>query len=365
MSELAYLVIREGGKWSDVFRLIPGQAVTVGRAPTNQVVIRDERCSRNHVEVFFSGGQWTLRDLESRNGTLVGTERVVGDWPLQPGDVIRIGHCQLAFVHRLSEAFSGDSSAVLRPVADAKGSAGPTNPSNANPLNLVHEDDPASVLGGPTTIMHRRGQTRFLEPVEEVESEGSKVSRATGKLCRLAFELAKANDVASLADLALAGLAEETHTDAGAVLLLPRGHQGEPKAEVLEVVASRSSSPRLYQRVSNVLAATVMREGEAVLARNVLGDSTLGTRDSQGEIHTTSVICAGPPRQQGLRHRASLLDRRQPGSRSGRSGVHPGRGRHRGRGLGEPRTATSWPRTSPKCGPKTSSCASGWACKAK
>ena len=41
-----------------------------------------------------------------------------------------------------------------------------------------------------------------------------------------------------------------------------------------------------------------MREGEAVLARNVEGDSTLGSRDSQGEIHATSVLCA-PIRQDG------------------------------------------------------------------
>jgi Nif-specific regulatory protein len=36
----------------------------------------------------------------------------------------------------------------------------------------------------------------------------------------------------------------------------------------------------------------VLREGEAVLARNVMGDSTLGSRDSKGEIHATSVLCA-------------------------------------------------------------------------
>ena len=35
-----------------------------------------------------------------------------------------------------------------------------------------------------------------------------------------------------------------------------------------------------------------MREGEAVLARNVAGDSAIGARDSQGEILATSVICA-------------------------------------------------------------------------
>ena len=82
MSELAYLVIREGGKWSDVFRLIPGQATTIGRAPTNQIVLKDDRCSRNHVEVFFSSGQWILRDLDSRNGTMVGSQRISADHPL-------------------------------------------------------------------------------------------------------------------------------------------------------------------------------------------------------------------------------------------------------------------------------------------
>ena len=40
---IAYLVIREGSKWTDVFRLIPGRTVTVGRAPTNQIVIKDLR----------------------------------------------------------------------------------------------------------------------------------------------------------------------------------------------------------------------------------------------------------------------------------------------------------------------------------
>ena len=41
-----------------------------------------------------------------------------------------------------------------------------------------------------------------------------------------------------------------------------------------------------------------MREGQAVLARNVMDDSQLGSRDSKGEILATSVICA-PIRREG------------------------------------------------------------------
>ncbi len=282
MSQLAYLVIREGAKWSDVFRLVPGQAVTVGRAPTNQIVLKDERCSRNHLEVFVSAGEWILRDLDSRNGTMVGNQRVVGDWTLHAGDIVRIGRSQLVFVHRLAEAFA-DSTSVLRPLP---------RKDEAAPASADEDEANALEVGGPTTITHRRGQTRFLEPGEEPAEGVSKMGRAAAKLCRLAFELAKAPDAATAADLALQGLAEGTQTDAGGVLLLRSDFRGEPRPDALEVVASRSSTERPYHQVATVLAATVMREGEAVLARNVMGDSTLGSRDSQGIIHTTSVICA-------------------------------------------------------------------------
>ena len=289
MSQLAYLVIREGGKWSDVFRLIPGQAATIGRAPTNQIVLKDDRCSRNHVEVFFSGGQWILRDLDSRNGTMIGTQRISGDHVLKPGDIIRIGRSQLVFVHTLADAFS-DSSSIVRRAGAGVGDA----------LGTAHSGEDFSVLEeyGPTTITHRRGQTKFLEPLPTDEPGISKVGRATAKLCRLAFELAKAPDAATVAELALEGLAQGTQTDAGAVMLLPNGYEGPLKADALETLASRSSTPHRYHRLPHLLAETVMREGEAVLARNVMGDSSLGSRDSQGEIRTTSVICA-PVRQGG------------------------------------------------------------------
>ena len=109
----AYLVIREGTKWTDVFRLVEGESVTIGRAPTNAIVVKDERCSRNHAEVFQSQGCWTLRDLDSRNGTLVDGSRIQADYALQAGDVVRIGNTHLAFVNDLSQAFP-DSHTVLR-----------------------------------------------------------------------------------------------------------------------------------------------------------------------------------------------------------------------------------------------------------
>ena len=87
----AYLVVREGNTWRDVFRLSPAQVMTIGRATTNRIVLRDELCSRNHCELYRNGTTWVVRDLGSRNGTTVNGGPVVGERELESGDLIQIG----------------------------------------------------------------------------------------------------------------------------------------------------------------------------------------------------------------------------------------------------------------------------------
>jgi transcriptional regulator with GAF, ATPase, and Fis domain/pSer/pThr/pTyr-binding forkhead associated (FHA) protein len=305
---VAYLVIREGSKWTDVFRLVPGQSVTIGRAPTNQIVIKDDRCSRCHAEVFQSEGQWTLRDHDSRNGTLVGDKKLEGDHPLRPGEIIRIGRSHLAFVEDLSTAF-----AELTAPPDNGRASDDTEFSES--ADAESSPDVGGFDGPEPTIVHRRGQTKLLTDEDLAEGGSSTLGRAAARLCRLAFEMAKAPDATSLADVALTGLFDSAQIDAGAVLLTPREHAGDPADAELEIVASRSDTKFPYHRVSKVLAATVLREGEAVLARNVIGDSTVSSRDSKGEIHATSVICAPVRRGKrffGLLHLYSTTPSRVP-----------------------------------------------------
>lgn len=288
---LAYLVIRDGTKWSDVFRLVPGRTITIGRAPTNQIVIREEMASRNHAELFLTQGRWTIRDLDSRNGTAVGNERIHGDHPLDSGDVVRIANTQLAFVHDLSKAYAD----------------GITNPKQQDfaaetvvNVQLNQSEIGASATGEliePTTITHRRVQTRFLEaPASEEDVAIPRIGQSATKLCRLAFELAKQDNITNVANIGLNGVLDATGVDAGAVLLLSRDAAKRKDFTSLRILASRSDLKPNYQRVSQFLAEAVVLGGEAVLARNIQGDSTLSVRDSKGEIHATCVICA-PIRQ--------------------------------------------------------------------
>lgn len=284
---IAYLVIRDGKKWSDVFRLMPGRTVSIGRSPTNQIVIKEDQASRKHAEIFLSDGTWTVRDLKSRNGTAVGDERVTGDRSLTPGDVIWIANTQMAFVHDLSSAY--DKKIFSR-----------VEIGNETITGLEVTDDDQATLSGlqmePQTITHRRQKTKFLQQ-DELEDEEEleaipKVGRAAAKLCRLAFELANETTPRGIARMALDSLIDGTHVDAGAVLMVPRSRPKTTDPDKLEIIAWRSERRPEYQSVSKFLAETVLRDGEAVLARDIQDDSALGLRDSKGEIHATSVICA-------------------------------------------------------------------------
>ena len=285
----AYLIIRDGSKWADVVRLVPGESVTMGRAPTNTIVVKDERCSRNHAEVFHTQGQWKIRDLDSRNGTLVSGERLNRDHALAPGDILQIGNSHLAYVEDLTQAFPETGSLL-------KASRAVDGQGEGNSLVGIETEDAESIFESfePTTITHRKEQSRFLDEPSLYDTDESfpKVGRAAAMLCRLAFELAKSTDVISLANVAINGLFEGTTVDAGALLLRTRDATGDRIGDELEVIASRSDSSHSYHRISSFLASTVLRDGQAVMARNVMDDSNLGNRDSRGEILATSVICA-------------------------------------------------------------------------
>lgn len=354
----AYLVIREGTKWSDVFKLVPGRTVTIGRAATNQIVVKNERASRFHAEIFLTQGDWILRDLDSRNGTQIAGERVKGDYKLTPGDIIRIAHCQLAFVHDVALAFADSSTIARLPSESNTVRQERTNGKSAvdGQAADVHSEPPREIsatgsgtairAGGfgtnqpvdgavvdiepensPPMITHRRQQTKYLEHTREEESS-VRADRAATKLCRLAFMLAKQTDQQDVAKAALEGLLECTNVDAGAVLLAsaeatkmpaadaePDTPPAAPVTDELRILASRSDIKPTYHRISRFLSHTVMREGEAVLARNVEDDTNFGCRDSKGEIHSTGVICA-PIRQDGkvigLIHLYSTVSERIP-----------------------------------------------------
>ena len=120
----ASLVVVEGPNRGASYTLAPASTGRIGRDPSCEVHLPDERASRVHAEVRPAGEGLLLVDLESANGTWLNGVRVTRS-PLQPGDEVRLGDTTLLFVsaQQPSGDASGRSTMVLQLAPQAGGSA--------------------------------------------------------------------------------------------------------------------------------------------------------------------------------------------------------------------------------------------------
>ncbi len=271
--DAVFLIVREGLKWRNVFRLTPGQVTTIGRAPTNRVVVADDLCSRHHCEVFQTAGRWTLRDLGSRNGTQIQGNRVSEDTPLTEGDEIEIGEFSLVFTTDISRAERGDDVDLDDNTDTFEGNV------------------PSPHRATEPEILLRRRDTRFHTTSQPESADRDRMGRELAKLYRLALEMAGAKDAKQLAETVLEGLFDGPQVDIGAVLLLPQ-YSNKPAANQLQLIAYRSVGNEIYETVSSSMSDIVLQERQAILANDLQGSNRLNGTESLQKLQARSVICA-------------------------------------------------------------------------
>lgn len=71
-------------------------ALSIGRAPTNDITLADSSVSGEHCRIRPESGVFVVHDLQSTNGTWVNDMRVERQ-PLREGDVLRIGETKLKY----------------------------------------------------------------------------------------------------------------------------------------------------------------------------------------------------------------------------------------------------------------------------
>lgn len=69
----------------------------IGRAAETQVRVCSPLVSRRHARVTVNGGHITIEDLDSKNGTVLHGQRIIGERPLRDGDVITVGSTVMVF----------------------------------------------------------------------------------------------------------------------------------------------------------------------------------------------------------------------------------------------------------------------------
>lgn len=89
---------------------ISEKSLILGRVPESDIVVRDTFVSRVHCGIGHNGGQFTLKDLGSTNGTYRNGSRVF-QCALSAGDKIQVGNTTLVF-----EVGASEDEGVLRQV---------------------------------------------------------------------------------------------------------------------------------------------------------------------------------------------------------------------------------------------------------
>ena len=77
-----------------VFRILPGNVKTIGRAPRADFIVDAPLVSRLHCRLAAGAGEIEAVDLESTNGTYVNGQRV-SRGTLKNGDRLRVGAVEL------------------------------------------------------------------------------------------------------------------------------------------------------------------------------------------------------------------------------------------------------------------------------
>jgi pSer/pThr/pTyr-binding forkhead associated (FHA) protein len=77
--------------------LLTAGPVVIGRGHDAGIRIDSGGVSRHHARILISDNAARLEDLDSKNGTFVNGERVIGARLLSDGDEIRLGPVVVAF----------------------------------------------------------------------------------------------------------------------------------------------------------------------------------------------------------------------------------------------------------------------------
>lgn len=75
---------------------LPRTLLSIGRDPSNDLVLPDAMVSRRHAVIEYRGNQFYLRDCNSSNGSVVNGDRV-SERSLRDGDLLAIGTARLLF----------------------------------------------------------------------------------------------------------------------------------------------------------------------------------------------------------------------------------------------------------------------------
>jgi transcriptional regulator with GAF, ATPase, and Fis domain len=237
---------------------LPGSEATVGRDPANAVALIDPSVSRKHCLLRPEDGRFQIRDLDSRNGTLVNGLPVKEQW-LRHGDEIATGDSVFLFLTEEED--------------------------RAVQLSRVEFDDVDHTT--ETKVIHPK-EVMYLQPdrlLKELPST-SQVARNLSALLKISRVVHAIRDLEELQAQLLDLIFEVVPAGRGAILL------AEGAGQEFNCLYARTRQPGQSQlvRVSRTVARQVMKENVAILGMDV-ASGKLRDVESLATAEVRSLLC--------------------------------------------------------------------------
>lgn len=283
-------LILQNGQDAGKIYVLDQPMLTVGRSVTNHIQIVDRRMSRNHAEIHTNGGRVILRDLGSKNGTLLNGEPVNGSLELHPGDRISFGDTECLFT-----ADDMPGAPPSRPPAPA------TDPSTT-PLPVRMAESSPSSSGFRVVEEHQWGRAKQSVRAGFDPSQGTMIgsvprgasaddlrdlTRRLDVMYQLTDAIRSVFTLDELLDRIMEIIQNLMHPDRSYLLLI------EPKTGELHpaLVKSLEQGDKREVHISTSITQRSITEGVAILVSDAAADQRFNASESiiMNRIRTAMV----------------------------------------------------------------------------
>lgn len=278
------IVVTRGPAEGQILLLDGRSAVTIGRAGTNSLVLKDEKVSSHHARIDVTPGGLVLADLGSKNGTFLQGEAVQGARVLPLHQEVTVGGS--CFLIRLAGAEA------------------------VTPIGEKHNTDDVNVRGTPASRRSGSEPVRdlVLQPAMHPSQRNlTKAQRNLAVLAQVGDLLASERDADRFLNRLVDLIFDVLPADRGCLILLEDGDRPVPRVTRIsdragseEIHVSRTILSKVFSGVS-ILTADAgadarLAQGASIIAQNIRSAMCVpirGRRQSIGAIYVDTVLTIG------------------------------------------------------------------------
>ncbi|MCB2156032.1 SpoIIE family protein phosphatase [bacterium] len=252
----------QNGPDKDTVHQITGQRLTLGRSVNNDIQIVDRRMSRTHAEIYFHDDKFYVRDMGSKNGTLLNGVQVEESTQLHNGDTVQVGDTGLTFE---DDTATDGGTVPIEPSRRKRDSA--------TSYRLVEERQWGSTRGelragiSPTTSV-------------SVDTREGKLLKESHKRLEIIYQVTEAiRSVFTLDELLeriMDIIIEVLHPDRGYLLL----HDKETGDLTPEVIKAPGGEEEREIKISSSIVDRCMSEGISLLVSDAITDDRFAASES-------------------------------------------------------------------------------------